>query len=385
MARIALVMELSSIDFSRSSGGLDTACQSHLSGILKYGATEHTYLVIAFTHFDDVPEDHVTEVVRENLTVVRHNFHLKSASLMRFLPNFLIRERAVKDAIKAFKPDVIHTHIPTLPLGRYGAQTKILTLHSWKKIAREGQGVFNDFLYESVLQPLALFSANKVTTVSRDIEDLLKKWHAGSGRELKYVPNPVSEKFVLTPRRKNCAGSPVILVSGAIVPRKRVIECTDVFKKATELIPGARLRFAGKYDVDSLYFSAVKQHIRHLGIEKQVDFLGALNSDDLISEIDACWCALSMSSDETFGLAPLEAMVRYKPVVVTRVGVFKFDYDKMTQAGASVVEVDDVLAASIVLAKYIESPVQIDGFTKLNDLYSGEAQVRVFERMYVGA
>ena len=128
---------------------------------------------------------------------------------------------------------------------------------------------------------------------------------------LHYVPNGVDLE-VWTPRTRNPSPG-VIVCSARFVPRKRQ---EDLLRAAAELKRrgvGFRLKLAGTGPT----LPAARRLAAALGVEDEVDFLGAIAADDVRSLLDeaAVFCLPSLW--EGIPAAALEAMAVGVPVVST--------------------------------------------------------------------
>lgn len=66
--------------------------------------------------------------------------------------------------------------------------------------------------------------------------------------------------------------------------------------------------------------AALTAHVRRLGLEKQVLFLGRLLNDEMAAHYHACdaFCLPSVTQNEAFGIVQIEAMASGKPVICTQ-------------------------------------------------------------------
>jgi len=96
-------------------------------------------------------------------------------------------------------------------------------------------------------------------------------------------------------------------------PVKRVVAVIDVFERIRRVIP-ARLLMVG----DGPDLSEAVQRARALGLADEVHFLG--EQDQVLPLLSISDVFLLPSSQESFGLAALEAMACEVPVVASRVG-----------------------------------------------------------------
>ena len=337
-------MQLSAIDGSRSFGGVDTVCQAHIQGLFEHSDKNEMYYILAFSPANDLPRCGQVIQLSPNIVLKKYNMRVVGKGVLKYLPNFIAQELIIRKSIKTIRPWLIHSHIPNWPIFKYHKSKKLLTLHSWGKVARENHGLLNNILHERVLQPLSLKFSDAVVTVSRDILKLIKK----SDPEIliKYIPNPVAKKFFCPVKVVSDKKELTIIVSANITARKRINDCLNVLALVKISIPDVKLIIVGPYDEQSQYFIELNKNIVNLNLCGHVVFLGRLDSQELLQKIDISHIGLFMSENETFGLAPLEIMARGLPVIATSVGVMDWDGAILKEMGALIVQVGDIETAA---------------------------------------
>lgn len=376
-------MVISSLNGDRSAGGLDTACQSHLRGLIDDNPQNHEFHIVAFRPHSDLTKEGEFHQISDNVSLVFYNWNKSVPGTLPHLPGFLSREIAVRKEILKFKPDFVHSHLPETPLFKWEKFKKILTLHSWKKIGRSNHGILNNILYERILQPISLQSADHITSVSREILAYIKQKGGSKSTPATLVYNTISDHhFLSKPQSATKHNNPAVLVSGAINPKKRIIDCVVAFSKVLVDVPDAELKFAGAFNSNDEYFKETIERVAQLGIQEKVTFMGVLKHHDLMSEIDQAWVGLSMSEQETFGLAPLEILARNTPVVVSKVGIFDADKELLETIGAVILEVGDVDAAAQALVDALRGKCPRVNPDVLRDSYSTSRMLEAFQEIY---
>jgi glycosyltransferase involved in cell wall biosynthesis len=107
---------------------------------------------------------------------------------------------------------------------------------------------------------------------------------------------------------------------GRISPTKGQLEVVRAMPAVRAAVPGARLRVVGEAAFGAAdYADAVREEVRHLGLEDAVELVGFV--PDTRAELDgAAVCVHASPVPEPFGQVVVEAMVRGVPVVATRAG-----------------------------------------------------------------
>lgn len=103
---------------------------------------------------------------------------------------------------------------------------------------------------------------------------------------------------------------------GRLAPNKRIEDIIKIFYLIHQKIePNSRLWLVG-IDIDTeLYSFTLKRMVRHLGIEKAVQFVGCFADSELRALYEGADCYLCMSEHEGFCLPVVEAMHFGVPVI----------------------------------------------------------------------
>ena len=165
---------------------------------------------------------------------------------------------------------------------------------------------------------LGIERADAVTAVS---ESLAKTTYERLGvtREIHVIPNFVDANrcdrdFAAAHRRRlSPDGAPLLVHASNFRPVKRVTDVIDIFRRVNERIP-AHLAMVG----DGPERPAAERFARDAGIAHRVEFLG--NVSPVEGVMGAGDVFLLPSSEESFGLAALEAMACGVPVVASNAG-----------------------------------------------------------------
>jgi glycosyltransferase involved in cell wall biosynthesis len=119
--------------------------------------------------------------------------------------------------------------------------------------------------------------------------------------------------------------SPVIFTTAAYTsPFKGLHVAVKAFARLKRKFPNARLRIAGAHQRQGIrqdgYVRWINLLIKELDLRSSVDWLGALNADQIASELACSSVALLPTFVETCCVAMLEAMILGTPVVASYVG-----------------------------------------------------------------
>jgi glycosyltransferase involved in cell wall biosynthesis len=134
------------------------------------------------------------------------------------------------------------------------------------------------------------------------------------------IRNPITERFFSIEREPEPGR---LLYTGSVIPRKRLLDVVEALPRVLRSVPGARLRVAGPESVPD-YAAVVKQRVRELGVESNVEFLGSVAPEGLVDEFRLASVFVLPSGQETSPLSIGEAMAAGVPVVAADAGGVRY-------------------------------------------------------------
>lgn len=345
-----IILDLSTVESGvRSIGGVDTVCQMHLEGLRHFGDRRSEYIVLAFNGVGDLARNGEIRTIAPNIELHWYNYD-RRVGMTRLLPNVVLNEWLVRRYIKRFRPHVVHSHNPAWHIFQYAKERKVLTLHSYKKIGRTPTGILNGLLHEDLIQPQSLRAADVVFSVSKEIADLLKQ---ATNRQAVCVPNPIGTAYARVERtlpddRIN------LLLSSSVMPQKRTLDALKVLRSLRPHEANVHLYIAGRHFDGCAYYASLRDYVAKHGLTEHVHFTGLLDLPSLVRQMSRTHIGLSMSENESFGLAPLEMIAAGIPVVTTEVGVFQWHKDVLQARGAETIRPGDIESAARRIADRID-------------------------------
>jgi N-acetyl-alpha-D-glucosaminyl L-malate synthase BshA len=170
----------------------------------------------------------------------------------------------------------------------------------------------------SEIVAFSIEQSDAVTAVSDSLKSDTYR-ELGVSKEIRVIPNFVDcsiyRRIDATSLRERFApnGQKIIVHVSNFRPVKRVDAVVDVFARVAKRVP-ARLLMVG----DGPDLNQASRLADELGVSESVDFLG--EQDQVVQLLSAADVFLLPSSQESFGLAALEAMACEVPIVASRVG-----------------------------------------------------------------
>lgn len=331
---------------NRIIGGPEAVIVHLAQGLLRQGDVE-VHVVILHSGQD-------TTVQRDGLTV--------HAVRARGVPRWLLLRadaRAVRSAVEAIAPDVVHAHGSGLfaDAALSSGRPALLTLHGiiWREaqVARQ-QGIDwrrrLSWAYDEWYERWNLRRAQTVVAISpyvgaayghrgRGLLDVPGRAagpagvsQAGAdspsgqdeGQAWYLIENPVGDAYFDLPRETSAQldGSRelTILCAARVMPRKNTLTLLEAFALLRNRLPSARLRIAGETDSYPAYAARCRQAVRDHGLQDAVEFLGWLDEPAVQREYGCCSCLALVSWQETAPIAIQQAMAAGVPTVASDVG-----------------------------------------------------------------
>jgi teichuronic acid biosynthesis glycosyltransferase TuaC len=216
------------------------------------------------------------------------------------------------------RPDVIHAH-GALPAGRLASAIGVRTGIPYVLTEHSTAFSCNKILpwQESIVRQVLAQAAARVM-VSPELGHLLEMRYGSDARPWQWIPNSVAPIF--RPADRQChsaAGKRFRFLNVALLTSKKG---HDILLRATaDLLAGnidAELRIVGGGPLRRSLVRLSEQ----LGIASHVTFLGTVDRDRVMSEMQSADCFVLSSRCETFGVVLIEALACGLPVIATTCG-----------------------------------------------------------------
>lgn len=237
-----------------------------------------------------------------------------------YLPPGLRLRKEIARRIAEFRPDILHAHGFGHPVVNYAIRearkagvSVIWTTHGLAKAPGSGRavkaavGAYNAWSSRLATHVCALTAPT--AAAAAEVEEL-------TGRRVCTIPwGPPA--LPLAPRA--ITGDPVMLAVGRVIPLRRLellIEAAAIVRRTH---PAAQLRIVGPVASDK-YGRRLRGMAQQFGHPADVLY-GESDAQGVVSHLLEASVFVSLASQESFGLASMEAVMCGVPVVLTNVGV----------------------------------------------------------------
>lgn len=297
--------------------------------------------------------------------------------------------------LRAFKPDIIHTHSTGI-IGLRGAlaarKLKVPlvgtshTLPAYYLHYFKLDNALGRYLIRSYTAAYFDF-CTIVSAPSSMMIDELKAY--GMRKPARTISNQIrTDLFVPFAdkhdwKRAHAILPKAVLLFGRIAKEKNVEEALDVFEEVVRLSAETQLVVVG----DGPYRPQFQASVRKRALSENVKDLGARHGEDLVQIINACDVFLITSESETQSMTTLQAMACGLPVVAVRAGALP-EYVRNGDNGF-VCEPQDIKTLAQRIRDLLSDPALAHRLGeeghKTALRYSPSTIVAAFERMYTDA
>lgn len=302
--------------FPNKSNGNIGSFEYEQAKMLARGGCEVTYLALVFHPFKKINNWGYSTWEDDNITVCTYSQFYAPERLYLHLKNFQTgkwRNFLNQVEKQCGLPDVIHVHYPAMLteanviLDYQARGVKIVATEHWTK-------VLNGELKKHHVENLNHYvnQANAFICVGDPLRQAVKRI-TGDNREIKLIPNVVSEVFFESKQEEQKEYFEFIAV-GRLVPVKQFDKMIDAFYQAFgNQNQNVRLTIVGGGAEEKTLRKLISQY----GLEKNVSLTGTLPREQTAQRVAQANALLCFSRLETFGVPVIEAWACGKPVIAT--------------------------------------------------------------------
>jgi glycosyltransferase involved in cell wall biosynthesis len=141
-------------------------------------------------------------------------------------------------------------------------------------------------------------------------------------RNFAVIDTPIDEIY-FEPVNEKESEKPMVLCVGTVSSRKNHHNLIKAMARVCKKIPDAKLVIAGMIP-NSQYFELLKKLVTENNLHKNVEFMNAPPTNEVLKLYARTWVFALPSYDESLSLATIEAMALGKPVVVANTSAFPY-------------------------------------------------------------
>jgi len=297
-------------------------------------------------------------------------------NMMPFMYYIYLKKIYKKVFKKYFKPDVIHIH-SCLYAGFGGV--KLAKNKNIPVLITEHATMYERNLVkkrEEIYIKYAFNNANLVISVSKSLKSIIDKYIINKNRSI-VIPNIVNTYFFDIPSNDFKASKFTFFSLGFLTYKKGFDVVIKAFSKLC-LYNEAQLLIGGDGEEKTKLIKLVKK----LKMEDRILFLGNLDRNEVLKNMQKCDAFVLGSRYETFGVVIIEALACGKPVIATKCGG---PNDIINKKNGYLVNVDDVESMYNSMKKIIKNKNQFDANIIRKDCiqrFSEEAVVKKLNKVY---
>lgn len=323
---VVLLMPLSTYEWgSINYGGVDSVCQMFAEYLVNHDDANFRFTIIGLDPQSKTP--FTGDVIRLSDNVDFVWLPASSKQIGFKIPGIIWQNWHVRKLLKTLNPDLVHTHLWSFLIGSGFRGKSVVTVHSYKKIARRNVGLVNNFLYEKAIPRLIKKRNDNVVVVGKQLQSAI----AADGFKSLVVHNPIDQEYFEANYVKHQRKEIKLVTCALLTPRKKVEDSIALLAKLINGGIDSSLAIIGPH-ADKGYTEQLIKQVASLELENKVKFMGKLNKTQIVQQYLNADVGIFTSSEETFGLVPLEMLAVGLPLITTEVGILEDEktfFDKM--------------------------------------------------------
>ena len=314
---ILIIMPLSTFDWgSINCGGVDSVCQMLTEYLVNHDDPNFSFTIIGLDPQSKIPYTGEVISLSDNVDFIWLPASSKQTGFK--IPGIIWQNWHVRKLLKTLNPDLVHTHLWGFLIGSGFKGKSLVTVHSYKKIGRRNIGLLNNFLYEKIIPLITTRRNDNVVVVGKQLQTAL----LNDAVKSQLVHNPIDHAYFDTSYVKHERSEIKLVTCALLTPKKKIEDSITLLAKLVNGGFDSSLAIIGPA-ADKDYTEQLKKQVASLGLENNVSFLGKLNKAQIVKQYVDADLGVFTSSEETFGLAPLEMLAVGLPLITTEVGILE--------------------------------------------------------------
>lgn len=373
MKKVLLFMPLSTLNWgSDNAGGVDTVCQQIIQSIAFHAPDGYEYEVLAVKVGYSAQElgKRIQLNERAHITFIPQKIKVFGISI----PGFIYQNIMLRKFAHSFRPDIVHSHLPSLPLLPIQKSKIVITLHSLGKVGRKRRSWLNNLVFDTLLPAISLRVADRLTYVGDILFDCLPKSARGKAHK---VGNPINRVFFAEKNRLRVHSLRLVTCS-IITPSKQV---DQIIKLVAQIDKNLDVELKVIGPVDDSYARELNDLAEALGVAQKISWLGPMNVEQITQVYADSDVGVFLSREETFGLAPLEKLASGLPVIATTVGILQEEQAFFRAVGVHFTLADGSAEEAEKVLQFLQNLPTVDT-EALKTRFSPAAVVGEYQKLY---
>lgn len=379
MKKILLIAPLSTVNFGKSStGGVDSVCQNLLRELVQKKNTNYLYKILAFNPNANANDpDEIFKI--KNIEIIITPARSKTG---------LIRSGLISQAIKIakisreFAPDIIHAHAIHWIISPPRNTITIASAHGYKWIGRTPSSWISDLLHTKIIPSLSDHYIDRYTCVGEKLRSAIRR---DSKKPIDVVYNPIDHEYfsAFSLRRRTSSKTINLVTCSMLTERKNVALALKITSQLKSQGLPVTLTIIGGH-TDPKQLNKLVELSKKLQIEENITYTGHLNKQQIIEHYLAATLGIFCSTEETFGLVPIEMLATGLPLLTTSVGILQEQRDIFAKLGVQYIEGDNFSIEDAMIMNLISTYNPQPTIAWLETNFSARAIVNKYENLYSG-
>ncbi|BCN25937.1 VpsD family glycosyltransferase [Vibrio alfacsensis] len=371
MKKILLIVPLSTLDLGSSTkGGVDSVCQMLIKDLMERGYIDYQIRILAFDQASKASNNSPLVNLSPYVEILHVPISEKTKGIK--LPSIISNLNRIRKEISTFKPDLVHSHLAPWLLGVRGPK-RVVTLHSYKKIGRKPVSFANDLVYEKFLPWLSNFYIEQYTSVGKLLASELKK---DVEKPNSIIGNPLNPIYFDSDIVKANTKKIKFITCALLSRKKRIDSIIKLIIRLYQTGIDIELTIIGP-NVDNQYWQELHDLIEKENASKYITFVGSKNTIEIKELYEHSNIGIFLSSEETFGLAPLEMLASGLPTISSSVGIIEERSEFFEHIGTCIIDPTQEEEALAKVIAFASQPPVID-----RDALKNEFSVNAVNNQY---
>lgn len=347
-------MPVSTLDFGTSTkGGVDSVCQILIKDLMEREYIDYHIRILAFDQTSKATSNSPIVNLSPYVEIIHIPIREKVKGIQ--LPSIFANLMRIRKEISVFNPDIVHSHLAPWLLGITGSK-RIATLHNYKSICRKPVSFINDFFYAKLFPVLCDSYIDCYTCVGESLELAVKN---DVKKATSIIGNPLNPHYFENVEIYEKTTKLKFITCALLTRRKRVESIIRLIIRLNKNGIDAELTIIGP-NVDNQYWEELHDLIEKENASQYITFVGGKNTVEIKNLYETSNIGIFLSSEETFGLAPLEMLASGLPTISSRVGIIQERCEFFERIGACIIDPTQEEEAFAKVIAFANQPPVID-------------------------